>query len=551
MTTANTTHIISVMNQTLEQSAKKLRKKRTKFPKHRYVVRAFKFAMDVAQARSKPLFGACDGLLILRNRLVDLKADERRANAKLVVEGRDAEAKWLTTGEIFALVSAWSKEEGCPFSGLHAHMLQDVVDRVEEGTRRWHDALKAGRGKDVKPPRHKEQKHYRSFTFKQFRNGWKIQNHRVFLSGFGWFKIHDHRKLEGRPATLTVKFAQGRWWCVVTTRSFETDWYDTFDAETDQRPDLGGDPGLSALLTTSDGARFDPPRALKDALARLRSAQKDVSRKFEARKADHAAAKASGGEPGPLKAQPYSRRLARNIRKVAKIHTKVERIRDYEQKKIASRLADTVGRLAVEEHGLQFMIRNRRLARSASDRAIGAFKSTLAATFGPGRYVATANQRAGIGGNSQTCLCGGRVEKTLSDRVHVCLACGLAAPRDMVSANIVQEIAFGTVSAEMRAVMAASQPERPVGGQPLVTRGGTEGALGESLRTERSARIALEAPVKRAPLPTTDQEVPRVGNLPRQARPVGNDRGVSQGLCRHEPKIHGVARIAQVGSSVL
>jgi len=32
-------------------------------------------------------------------------------------------------------------------------------------------------------------------------------------------------------------------------------------------------------------------------------------------------------------------------------------------------------------------------------------------------------------GTSQTCVCGARVPKRLSDRVHVCTACGLMASR--------------------------------------------------------------------------------------------------------------------------
>src|SRR2546429_7932380 len=42
-------------------------------------------------------------------------------------------------------------------------------------------------------------------------------------------------------------------------------------------------------------------------------------------------------------------------------------------------------------------------------------------------------------GTSQTCVCGARVPKRLSDRVHVCTACGLMASRDHVSAQVILE----------------------------------------------------------------------------------------------------------------
>ena len=40
-------------------------------------------------------------------------------------------------------------------------------------------------------------------------------------------------------------------------------------------------------------------------------------------------------------------------------------------------------------------------------------------------------------GTSQTCICGATARKGLSDREHVCTSCGLMAPRDVVSAEII------------------------------------------------------------------------------------------------------------------
>ncbi|WP_242652604.1 transposase [Desulfofarcimen acetoxidans] len=39
-------------------------------------------------------------------------------------------------------------------------------------------------------------------------------------------------------------------------------------------------------------------------------------------------------------------------------------------------------------------------------------------------------------GTSQTCLCGANVPKDLSVRVHLCPACGMVMPRDLVSSHI-------------------------------------------------------------------------------------------------------------------
>jgi len=88
---------------------------------------------------------------------------------------------------------------------------------------------------------------------------------------------------------------------------------------------------------------------------------------------------------------------------------------------------------------------NRRLARAAADRALSGRKQALKSALGP-RLEMVPNRRPGIGGNSQTCLCGATVRKTLRDRWHECSTCGLSAPRDLVSANIVEMIAFGTTT---------------------------------------------------------------------------------------------------------
>ncbi|MGA5192091.1 zinc ribbon domain-containing protein [Streptomyces exfoliatus] len=46
---------------------------------------------------------------------------------------------------------------------------------------------------------------------------------------------------------------------------------------------------------------------------------------------------------------------------------------------------------------------------------------------------------------SQHCLCGERVKKTLRDREHKCIACGLAGKRDLVSAALAAFVRFADV----------------------------------------------------------------------------------------------------------
>ena len=258
---------------------------------------------------------------------------------------------------------------------------------------------------------------------------------------------------------------------------------------TDIRPDAGIDTGLTKLMTDSLGRQYDPPKAWYNYRAGLRSEQKKMSRQFETRKKQPAVlVKADGVHAPLLKVVPYSNRLKAQIKKVAKLHTKVERIRDHHHKKNASIMANRYNRVAVEEHPVKFMIKNKRLAKAASDRAIHKQKLALKSKLGK-RYVAASNTRADIGGNSQTCTCGASVPKTLKDRMHNCPACGLRAGRDHVSANIVSIIAFGYASLSLA----------PAAGQAVVRRGEDKTLRGESLQCESEHIPASESSVKRQP----------------------------------------------------
>jgi hypothetical protein len=141
---------------------------------------------------------------------------------------------------------------------------------------------------------------------------------------------------------------------------------------------------------------------------------------------------------------------------------------------------------------VQFMIRNRRLAKVATDRAIYKQKLSLKSKLGK-RYIATPNQTEN-GGNSQTCTCGAPVPKELKDRIHHCPVCGLTAGRDHVAANIVSIIAFGVASLTLGAGSHSSET-----GQVFVRRGEDKVLCGESRLCESESIPASESSGKRQP----------------------------------------------------
>lgn len=461
------------------------RTKRKTSPKHAVVVRAYRFPLSVTPKQHECLHDALFACWRLRNRLVLDRIQDRKTVKELRRAGQ--QAKYLRRADQYDAVKRYAVQDEA-WASLHSQVRQNVAVRVDEGYKRFFDALKEGWPR-VKPPRLRRFDRQRSFTYPQYGSAAFIRNGRLHLSGLGDFKVNAYRKIRGRKKTVTVKYAQGRWWCIVTSEIPEMEVHPPL-APDDSRPDAGIDTGLSALLTDSHGIEYDPPRSWHLYRSRLAAAQKKMSRQLRERDfrwlAQVLAALSLGVMPVSHRRFPKSKRLVRQIEKVGRIHTKVVNIRDHHHKKNAARIAGQYRRVAVEEHGLLFMIRNRRLAKMASDRAIHKQKMLLASKFGP-RYQGVANRRPGIGGNSQSCLCGAAVPKSLSERVHRCPACSLVAPRDQVSANIAQLVAFGTTS-------------------PTLTRlaGSQSSCDGEAEKTVCESRAlspdrASEASVKRKP----------------------------------------------------
>ena len=419
---------------------KKSRAKRVKKPEHPGEIRAWRFALRLDQDVSA-LHDALDIAWKLRNDIAAARIENSRAIRQAKREGLTPPPRLTKRDQEMALANR-RRQEPDGAGRLHSLVVKNIVDRIDEGCKRFWDAV-AEKRPNVAPPKPIKRERYRSLTYPQYGNGVRIHNGRVDLAMIGSFRLHDHRKIRGRIQTVTMKWAQGRWWCIVTSLIQAAD---VLQPKAENASDTGADPGISAILTFSDGRSLNPPRALEEQLGRLRREQRKLSRKFEAQKARQAEelrkARAEGREAIRL---PLSNRLRRQIAQVGKVHTKASNVRDHWHKLGARRTAQRYDRVAYEKHGLGFMIRNRKLARAASDRALSGQEQALASALGS-RLVLVPNRRAGIGGNSQTCICGASVPKTLKDRWHNCPACGLSAPRDVVSANIVEMIAFGTHS---------------------------------------------------------------------------------------------------------
>lgn len=405
------------------------------------VIRSYAFPLILSCQQERLLHHVMDLGHEIRERVVAQREDNRRLcrEAKL----HDEVPVYLGLTQQRKDIATWLKVEP-RFKLIHSQVAQNQCERIDDADKAWLKKRKAG-NLLARPAHSRERKDFRSITYPQYGNGVRLSRGKVWFSKLGSFRLHDYRKIEGIKKTVSIVWKQGRFWAVFTAQVPVAQWF-TPTEEWVSKPTVAGDPGLNKLLALSDGLVMDTPRRMKDAFAAVKHLQRSVSRKFEARKRAWEAAKKINPQVGPLRDFPRSARLVAEIRRLAKAHTKVERCRDYDQAKIAARLEKQYSVIAIEDHGVTFMLRNRKLARSAADRSIHKLKLRIDSTLGPARVLKVSTQDQEGNGNSQTCTCGITVRKTLKDRVHACTACGRTGDRDVVAADRVHLRAFGHIT---------------------------------------------------------------------------------------------------------
>lgn len=414
----------------------------------RVITRTFRFPLILSRAEVEHLHRALDVGHLIREAIVEERIQNRKENREKRERGE--KTQYVTLTQQRKDVAAWLKQHPEYNALIHSQVAQEICRSIDNADKAWLKDLKktkkAGAKATRKPARHRPRKNFRSLSYPQYGNGVRLYNGRIEFSKLGTFNIRDYRKVTGTKKTVSLVWRQGRFFVCITAQQQAEDWFSDKEAWSD-KPTVGGDPGLAALMTMSDGQVYDPPRRLKEALKNLRVIQREVSRKFEYRKKawkeECQRRKEDGEEAIALRDFPRSKRLDESIRKLGKAHAKVENCRNYDHAKVASILRDSYSLMAIEEHGVMFMIQNRRQAKSASDRAISNLKIRIRSSIEPERlfWVSTTDEERN--GNTQTCTCGARVEKTLKDRHHDCSSCGRTGQRDVVSADRVHLRAFG------------------------------------------------------------------------------------------------------------
>jgi len=279
---------------------------------------------------------------------------------------------------------------------VYSQVLQEVCARVDLAFKAFFRRIKAG---DKKPgyPRFKSYGRYDSFTYPQY--GFELLDNGLLLSKIGTIKIVQHRPLEGKIKTLTVR------------RDAVGNWYANFSCEVEPEPlpksdkAVGIDVGLESFATFSTSEKVANPRFFRKDEKVLTRAQRRLS-------------KADKGTP----------ERAKRRKVVAHIHQRIANRRKDFAHKLSRQLVNEYGVIALEKLNEKNMLKNHCLAKSISDAAWNQFAEfTQYKAEEAGRECMLIDPR----NTSKRCSrCGTLVEKDLSVRIHSCPVCGLVIDRD-------------------------------------------------------------------------------------------------------------------------
>ena len=266
--------------------------------------------------------------------------------------------------------------------------MQDCIKRVDLA---FSIFLKGDKnGKRSGRPRFKSWRRYRSFTYPQMKQDC-LEGNRINLPKLGKVKVILHRPI---PDGFKIKTAQiirkADGYYVALSLEAQTVPSYTPNIKPSLKNTLGIDLGLKDFLVDDTGEAIPIPQYYRKSESRLRTIQKQVSRR-----------------------QKGSNRWKKSVAKLGKQHKKVvDKCQDFHQK-TANYLLTKASVIAYEDLNIKGLARTR-LAKSINDAAWGSFLNILAfKAEKAGLLTVKVNPRS----TTIDCSgCGQAVPKTLKDR---------------------------------------------------------------------------------------------------------------------------------------
>jgi len=323
---------------------------------------------------------------------------------------------YKTTKKSLSYVDQWNifkQARRDVFPHVNATSMQQLLRRLDKSFKAFFRRIKSGKKSGF--PRFKPRNRFHSIEFKP-SDGCKIASvdgkQKLSVTHVGLIRIKWHRDLPDDSVIkhIVISNKHGKWFVCLQ--------FEIPDSEkVSDDPAIGIDLGINHLVATSDGDFIDSPKHYIASQRKFRILQRSVSRKKRG-----------------------SNRRKESVRLLGKQHEHIANCRDDFLHKTTRKLVDNYGIIAIEKLTLAFMTKDKFIAKSAHDVAIGKFTSML-------EYKA---EEAGVQvvkvdpkNTSQLCSqCNKIVKKDRGVRVHKCPHCGLILDRDINAAkNILQRAA--------------------------------------------------------------------------------------------------------------
>ena len=320
----------------------------------------------------------------------------------------------------------WQTETDFPVS----HLGRDVLARVDRAYAAFFRRLKENKGK-AGFPRFKSKRRYDSFKYPYPNQGWELEQcegrisllHLKLSRSEGVYhpvKLRMHRSVIGTVKNLAIKRdSTGKWFAYFSV-DHVPEKLESNNAE------VGIDMGITHLMALSDGTTIENHKYYQNAQKKLKRLQRAAATQKSNKKGRRQKTKRK--TTCKVKGSNRWRKAQKNV---ALQHEKIANRRKDAQHKLSRQMVNQYGKIYCEDLNIKGLAGGM-LAKQVLDASWGTFINMLSyKAADAGREVVKVNPR----GTSQVCpRCGCICPKTLKDRVHHCMDCGLKCDRDVASA---------------------------------------------------------------------------------------------------------------------
>jgi len=223
----------------------------------------------------------------------------------------------------------------------------------------------------------------------------------LHLSKIGDINIKVHRQVEGKIKQITIKKSLGKWYAMIVT--------DFMQKRICGEKEIGIDLGINNYIMDSEGNSIAHPKTIDLYAEELKTAQQDLSRK---KKGSHNRSKARF--------------------RVAKVHEKIERVRNDFLHKLSNQYVKDCKLIVVENLAIKDMMQSSYNAKNIADASWNRFVQFLCyKAESAGCKVEKINPK---NTTKQCSNCGNIQKMPLWIRTYKCSSCGFEIDRDLNSA---------------------------------------------------------------------------------------------------------------------